>query len=105
MFLKIVCTFASQNGTGALVQLVRMPPCHGGGHGFESHTHRKSLTVMWGFFVVQTCCPDPLRLYCYQGKVSGSLSTFDLKFLFNEFIATISSLLKVKFIMSRFSAK
>ena len=25
---------------GVLVQLVRMPPCHGGGHGFESHTHR-----------------------------------------------------------------
>ena len=27
---------------GALVQLVRISPCHGGGHGFESRTHRKS---------------------------------------------------------------
>ena len=26
---------------GALVQLVRISPCHGGGHGFESRTHRK----------------------------------------------------------------
>ena len=25
---------------GALVQLVRISPCHGGGHGFESRTHR-----------------------------------------------------------------
>lgn len=31
---------------GALVQLVRMPPCHGGGHGFESHTHRKNKIGM-----------------------------------------------------------
>ena len=26
---------------GALVQLVRISPCHGGGHGFESRTHRR----------------------------------------------------------------
>ena len=28
---------------GALVQLVRMPACHAGGHGFESRTHRKNF--------------------------------------------------------------
>ena len=28
---------------GALVQLVRIQPCHGCGHGFESHTHRQVL--------------------------------------------------------------
>ena len=27
--------------TGALVQLVRMPACHAGGHEFESRTHRR----------------------------------------------------------------
>ena len=26
---------------GALVQLVRMPACHAGGHGFKSRTHRQ----------------------------------------------------------------
>ena len=33
----------SSSANGVLVQLVRMPPCHGGGHGFESHTHRKTF--------------------------------------------------------------
>ena len=36
-----VCVGIGVFNFGALVQLVRMPPCHGGGHGFESHTHRK----------------------------------------------------------------
>ena len=38
-----VCVGIGVFNFGALVQLVRMPPCHGGGHGFESHTHRKCL--------------------------------------------------------------
>ena len=29
---------------GSVVQLVRMPPCHGGGRGFESRPVRKSFT-------------------------------------------------------------
>ena len=28
-----------------VVQLVRMPPCHGGGRGFESRPDRKSLKL------------------------------------------------------------
>ena len=42
MGIKNVSTFVTAKQRGALVQLVRMPPCHGGGHGFESHTHRKN---------------------------------------------------------------
>ena len=49
---------------GALVQLVRMPACHAGGHEFESRTHRflrfnkakakksRRQFRLWGFFVV-----------------------------------------------------
>ena len=35
---------------GTLVQLVRMPACHAGGHEFESRTHRGSLQVLLGGF-------------------------------------------------------
>ena len=28
-----------------VVQLVRMPPCHGGGRGFESRPDRKSFSI------------------------------------------------------------
>ena len=34
------CLFA-----GLVVQLVRMPPCHGGGRGFESHPGRQYASV------------------------------------------------------------
>ena len=44
---KTFCTFATANREaalltiGALVQLVRMPACHAGGHESESRTHRQ----------------------------------------------------------------
>ena len=31
-----------KTGNGSVVQLVRMPPCHGGGRGFESRPVRKA---------------------------------------------------------------
>ncbi len=34
---------------GSVVQLVRMPPCHGGGRGFESRPVRKSSEEIQGF--------------------------------------------------------
>ena len=36
----------SKTQKGALVQLVRMPACHAGGHGFESRTHRERVEVL-----------------------------------------------------------
>ena len=41
---------------GMLVQLVRMLPCHGRGHGFEFHRHRKifesAIILGYGVMVV-----------------------------------------------------
>src|SRR5688500_19808795 len=34
---------------GSVVQLVRMPPCHGGGRGFESRPDRKTRRKVLGF--------------------------------------------------------
>ena len=36
---------------GSVVQLVRMPPCHGGGRGFESRPVRRKLHSNVGLFV------------------------------------------------------
>ena len=49
-------TLASSFKNGVLVQLVRMPPCHGGGHGFESHTHRTKVPYryLWGILIPQS---------------------------------------------------
>jgi hypothetical protein len=38
MFFFYICSPARENGP--VVQLVRMPPCHGGGRGFESRPVR-----------------------------------------------------------------
>ncbi len=37
---------------GLVVQLVRMPPCHGGGRGFESRPVRKKVVQKTAFFVM-----------------------------------------------------
>ncbi len=39
--IKTCYIFAPELHTGSVVQLVRMPPCHGGGRGFESRPDRK----------------------------------------------------------------
>jgi hypothetical protein len=42
--------FATPTEKGSVVQLVRMPPCHGGGRGFESRPVRKKLRRNPGLF-------------------------------------------------------
>ena len=49
---------------GALVQLVRMPACHAGGHEFESRTHRLNLGIYRGFF----CILSSLNLVCVESN-------------------------------------
>ena len=41
-----VCSFEGTTFNGPVAQLVRAPPCHGGGREFESHLGRFSL--FWG---------------------------------------------------------
>jgi hypothetical protein len=43
---KFLSYFCCPNGKGSVVQLVRMPPCHGGGRGFESRPVRKKLNKL-----------------------------------------------------------
>ena len=48
-----VCSFQGaslENILGPMAQLVRAPPCHGGGRGFESHSGRLSLRRQLGEF-------------------------------------------------------
>ena len=35
---------------GPVVQLVRMPPCHGGGRGFEPHPGRLQFIIVYSMF-------------------------------------------------------
>ena len=41
-----VCSFEGANLVGPMAQLVRAPPCHGGGRGFESLSGR--LEIKYG---------------------------------------------------------
>ena len=45
-----MCSFEGTYLFGPVAQLVRAPPCHGGGRGFESHPGRLSIRIyliMW----------------------------------------------------------
>ena len=45
-----MCSFEGTYLFGPVAQLVRAPPCHGGGRGFESHPGRLSARIyliMW----------------------------------------------------------
>ena len=43
---------AEVEANGSVVQLVRMPPCHGGGRGFESRPDRKKAPLSGAFFIL-----------------------------------------------------
>jgi len=57
-----------------VVQLVRMPPCHGGGRGFESrpvrHRSRKALSIYVGgafhFVACMNCNSQPMSHFVYM---------------------------------------
>ena len=71
-------------GCGPVVQLVRMPPCHGGDHGFKSHSGRHFFG-WFSFFLrrhsqvvrPRTANPlSPVRLWvsppnCISGRLRG----------------------------------
>jgi hypothetical protein len=52
--VEILLSCAPELRIGSVVQLVRMPPCHGGGRGFESRPVRldSSITRSGGWFCI-----------------------------------------------------
>lgn len=60
------------NFKGSVVQSVRMPPCHGGGRGFESRPVRKSFGNIRSFFVIMSRPPSFQRTR-YAPTPSGYL--------------------------------
>ena len=42
-----MCSFEGTYLFGPVAQLVRAPPCHGGGRGFESHSGRLSKIIRY----------------------------------------------------------
>ena len=72
-------------GNGSVVQLVRMPPCHGGGRGFESRPVRKRSSAMMAFCIYPThfsyfFCnhSKPLLYQLYPFLRSSPISAIDV---------------------------
>jgi hypothetical protein len=67
---KIVVNLQSQierDGVGPVVQLVRMPPCHGGGRGFESRPDRKNAleSLILGHFAFKDMVAGTVNKYLF----------------------------------------
>ena len=54
---------------GPVAQLVRAPPCHGGGHGFESRLGRSSFNYEIKYFGILAQLGEHLP---YKQRVTGS---------------------------------
>ena len=50
---------------GSVVQLVRMPPCHGGGRGFESRPVRIAKSLLEGLFFCKKIMKIIMSWYIY----------------------------------------
>ena len=50
-----MCGFEGTYLFGPVAQLVRAPPCHGGGRGFESHPGRLH-EIVDAAFITSICC-------------------------------------------------
>ena len=78
-----ICT---PNEDGPVVQLVRMPPCHGGGRGFESRPDRRNAKAETkkasrnvGLFLFQAVGKESvfsITFYCKEPLAAKNCSPF-----------------------------
>ena len=53
---------------GSVVQLVRMPPCHGGGRGFESRPVRRRIPEFFDFDEIDHVIKLTAPLFYHEGS-------------------------------------
>ncbi len=64
---------ASLDSYGLVVQLVRTPPCHGGGRGFESHPGRHKTSLKFFLFKRFASVAQSVEQGTENPRVDGSI--------------------------------